>query len=115
MSIRISAKSAWKNRLWDNASTKAGKYYKGRFKQLDLTYVSKVTVKWNPLLPKASSARWFRRALATDTFTKSTLEAGKCQVIDDMHERNEPPMIEFLLKSKDNTRVLFDLRHLADV
>ena len=110
MSQRLSPVLAYKKRLWSDVSSKASQYYKGRKNKLDLSYCKSVKVEWNPLLPLASNARWFRRTIAMDKFTTNTLD--NCSITDEMHERNEPPKMEILLKTPSNTKVIFDLRKL---
>ena len=110
MSLRLSPVLAYKKRVWSDVSSKASQYYKGRKNKLDLSHCKSVKVEWNPLLPLASNARWFRRTVAMDKFTINTLD--KCSVSDELHERDEPPKMTILLDTKSNTTIIFDLRKM---
>eukprot|EP01084_Bolivina_argentea_P268948 456955_1 len=110
MSQRLSPVLAYKKRVWSDVSTKASQYYKGRKNKLDLSYCKSVKLEWNPLLPKASNARWFKRTITMDNFTKNTLD--KCDIIDDMHEREEPPKMSIFLNDPNNTTLIFDMRRM---
>ena len=101
---------AHRKRLWCDTWSKASLYYKGRQNKLDLSHCKSIKVEWNPLLPLASNARWFRRTIAMDKFTMNTMD--KCQIFDDMHDRDEPPKMSILLDQPLNTTVLFDLRKM---
>lgn len=111
MALRLSKIEAYKKRVWTDVSTKASQYYKGRKLKLDLTHVKRVQISWNPLLPKAANARILRRMLNRDKFTMET--STNCEIMDDFHERNEPPIMSFHLRTDENTIVLFDMRKLA--
>eukprot|EP01083_Nonionella_stella_P085205 236142_1 len=112
MSQRLSPVLAYKKRVWSDISSKASQYYKGRKNKLDLSYCKSINVSWNPLLPLASNARWFRRTVAMDKFTMNSLETGQCQINDEMHERSEAPKMEIFLKDASNTTVVLDLRKM---
>lgn len=110
--LRLSKAKAYKNRVWDKASSKASQYYKGRKNKLDLSYIKSVELSWNPLMPRGANIRRFRRHLVMDETTMNSLEFSHCKINEDMHERLELPYILFNLKTSKNTKVVFDITRL---
>ena len=111
--LKLSKAKAYKNRIWDKASTKASQYYKGRKNKLDLSYIKSVEFNWNPLMPKCAIIRRFKRHLVIDDHTMNSIEYSKCKINEDMHDRHELPYMLFNLNNNQNTKIVFDVTRIS--